>query len=165
MKMTPEQERVWDLIKGARSAVLVTAAPDGGLQSRPMGCLQRQFDGVLWFMTFGDSAKVAEIATNDRVLVSYADHRKHEYVSVGGRARLINDRERAKELWTEGLRPWFPEGPDAPEITLIAVKVDAATYWTNAASVVTYGWAYIRARLSGRRAKSEEIVEIKKIPF
>ncbi len=160
-----ERDKVWDLIKDAHSAVLVTVGPDGVLQSRPMGCLQKAFDGVLWFLTFRHSEKIAEIATDEHVLVSYADPAKYEYVSVTGRARTVDDPAKIKELWTEGLRVWFPDGPDNPELTLIVVEVDEATYWTNAASLATYAWKYVRAAVTGEGAKGEEIVDTNKVRF
>jgi general stress protein 26 len=165
MSEQADQDKVWDLIKGAHSAVLVTTGEDGALQARPMGCLQKKFEGVLWFLTFRHSPKAADISANDRVLVSYADPARYEYVSVVGRARVLDDRDRIKELWTEGLRVWFPDGPDNPELVVLAVEVDSATYWTNAASTVTYAWEYVRARLTGRPGRAEEIVDTKKVQF
>ena len=160
-----ERDKVWDLIKDAHSAVLVTSASDGSLQSRPMGCLQKEFDGTLWFLTFRHSPKAAEIATNDHVLVSYANPSKYEYVSVTGRGRVDEDRGRIKELWTESLRVWFPDGPDNPELALLAVEVETATYWTKAASLASYAWAYVRARVTGQPGRAEEAAEVKKVQF
>lgn len=160
-----ERAKVWDLIKSAHSAVLVTIGPDGALQSRPMGCLQKEFDGTLWFMTFRHSPKMGELSANDRVLVSYANPAKHEYVSVTGHAHSVEDPRKVKELWTESLRVWFPDGPDNPELTVIAVDVDSATYWINAASLATYAWTYVRSRLTGKRPRCEDIVDTKKVRF
>ena len=51
---------------------IFTMEPDGSLDARPMGCLQRVFDGTLWFITFRHSEKQREIAHDDQVLISYA---------------------------------------------------------------------------------------------
>jgi general stress protein 26 len=160
-----DRDKVWNLIKDAHSAMLATVAGDGALQARPMGCLQKEFDGTLWFLTFRHSPKAAEIAANDHVLVSYADPAKHDYVSVTGRARILEDRGKIKELWNEGLRVWFPDGPGNPELVLLAVEVDAATYWTRAASFATYAWTYVRARLTGEPARAEDVADVKTVQF
>ena len=160
-----ERDKVWRLIKDARAAVLVTIGRDGALQSRPMGCLQTTFDGVLWFLTFRDSAKMNEIAANERVLVSYADSKQFEYVSIVGRARQLDDRAKIREPWNEGIRVWFPRGADDPDLALIAIDVDTATYWTNGASIAAYAWQYVRARLTGISARAEDIVDTKKVEF
>jgi general stress protein 26 len=42
------------------------------------------------------------------------------------RRRVVEDTQKLKELWTEGLRVWFPKGPDDPEIAILAVDVQEA---------------------------------------
>src|SRR5205085_12341216 len=86
-------QNIWDLIKDAHSALLVTVGPDGRLDSRPMGCVQTDFEGTIWFLTFADSSKVNEILKDNHVLVSYANAAKYEYVSLSGTARLVTDPE------------------------------------------------------------------------
>src|SRR4051794_12267576 len=85
---TEDRKKIWDLIKEAHTALLVTIGQDGRLDSRPMGCLQTDFDETLWFVTFRHSPKVREIGRDDRVLVSYAKPSEYEYVSLSGRAKL-----------------------------------------------------------------------------
>jgi general stress protein 26 len=41
-----DHAKVWDLIKDAHTAMLITVEEDGALQARPMGCLQKEFDGT-----------------------------------------------------------------------------------------------------------------------
>jgi general stress protein 26 len=112
-----DHTKIWDLIRQAHSALLVTGGQDGRLDSRPMGCLQTEFDDTLWLRTFRDSSKVREISHDDRVLVSYAKPADYTYVSLSGRAQL---------------------GPSDPELAILAVRVEEATSWTNAASTATY---------------------------
>ena len=56
-----DHAKVWDLIKDAHTAMLMTVEEDGTLQARPMGCLQKQFDGTLFFLTFRHSLKLRQI--------------------------------------------------------------------------------------------------------
>jgi general stress protein 26 len=160
-----DREKVWSLIKNARTAQLVSVREDGSLDARPMGCLQREFDLTLWFLTFRRSPKVGEIARHGQVLVSYADPGKGEYVSVSGRGRIVDDRQKVKELWNEGLRVWFPSGPDDPDIAMVAVEAEAARYWTNAASVVTYAWSYLKSRTTGQPASADDVAEVGSVRF
>ena len=45
-------EKVRDLIKGIKIAMLTTVNPtDGSLHSRPMATQEAEFDGDLWFFT------------------------------------------------------------------------------------------------------------------
>lgn len=130
-----------------------------------MGCLQREFDGTLWFLTFRHSGKMKELSKDDRVLISYAKSSDYEYVSIYGRARLVEDRKKIKELWNEGLRVWFPKGPDDPELALITVDVETAKYWTDAASVFTYALAYVKARTTGESPDAGDIASTGVVRF
>src|SRR5215469_8913833 len=87
-------DKIWSLIKEARSALLVTVTKDGSLDSRPMGCVQRAFDGKLWFLAFASSPKITEIEHNSHVLVAYSRPSEFEYVSLSGRARIIEDKRK-----------------------------------------------------------------------
>jgi general stress protein 26 len=129
------------------------------------GCLQRKFDDSLWFLTFRHSAKAQELVADDRVLVSYANPAEYEYVSISGRGRIVDDRAKVHDLWFEGLRVWFPNGPDDPELALLSIDVEVARYWTNAASVATYAWLYVKARVAGKPATADEVVETKSVRF
>ena len=160
-----DRSKIWDLIRHAHSALLVTVGQDGQLDSRPMGCLQTEFDDTLWFLTFRHSLKVQEIGRDDRVLVSYAKPSDYEYVSLSGRAKLVEDRQKLRELWFEGLRVWFPNGAGDPELALLAVEVDEARYWTDAASVVTYAWAYVKAALTRKSPSPDEVGNTKSVRF
>src|SRR3954468_20096484 len=113
MRSSPEhdyRQKVWELIRDAHSALLVTIGQDGRLDSRPMGCLQTEFDNSLWFLTFRHSLKAQELAADDHVLVSYANPAKYEYVSISGRGKILDDKARVNDLWFEGLKVWFPNG-------------------------------------------------------
>lgn len=154
---------IWDLIKGEHAAVLVTVAKDGSIDSRPMGCLQQEFDGTLWFMTFKNSPKLLQIEQNRQVLVSYAHASKYEFVALSGVARIVDDAGEVKALWNEGLRVWFPDGPDSDDIALVAVDVETAKVWTKPASMLSYAFYYLRARLTGKTPAPGEVADIKTV--
>ncbi len=160
-----DQAKVWELIKDAHTALLITVDEDGALQARPMGCLQKQFDGTLWFLTFRQSLKLRQIRDDDRVLVAYVKPEKYEYVAISGRAKIVEDKEKLKQLWFEGLRVWFPSGSDDPELALLAVEVEKADYWADPASIVTYAFAYVKARITGQSPSPDKIAESKSVCF
>ena len=126
MRRTVDTQKIWDLIRNEHTAVLVTVSTDGSLDSRPMGCVQKEFDGTLWFLTFKDSPKVLAIAENQHALVSYARPSDYEFISISGRARIVDDRDQVQALWSEGFRVWFPNGPESPNIALLALDVEVA---------------------------------------
>jgi general stress protein 26 len=159
-----DQAKVWDLIKDAHTALLMTVE-DGALQARPMGCLQQEFDGTLFFLTFRHSTKLRQIGDDDRVLVAYVKPDRYEYVAISGRAKVVDDRQKLKKLWKEGFRVWFPKGPDDPELAVLAIEVEKADYWANPASVITYALAYVKARLTGQSPAPGDIADSKSVRF
>jgi general stress protein 26 len=107
----------------------------------------------------------AACKVNSMVLLTYAKPSEFEYVSIAGRAQVVEDRQKVKQLWNEGLRVWFPKGPEDPEIALIAVEVERAKYWTDVASTAAYAWAYVRSRVTGKSPAPDDIAEMKDVRF
>jgi general stress protein 26 len=122
-----------ELIGEIRIAMLTTTTEDGSLRSRPMTTQRAKFDGKLWFFTNRESPKAEEVRCHPRVSLSYTGSDGNSYVWVSGRADLISDQKKAKELWDERYELWFPQGPSDPSLILIQVTVEQAEYW-NASS-------------------------------
>lgn len=141
-----------DLIEDIRIAMLTTIDADGAPWSRPMGTQDVAFDGTLWFFTRADSEKVEHIERNAKVGVAYANPDDQDYVTMAGTARVLNDRGKIRDLWSEPLKAWFPDGVDDPELRLIQVDVDRAEYWDSPASAVVYALGYAKAVLTGQPA-------------
>ena len=144
-----DRQKVWDLIKDIKVAMLVTQNATHELSARPMAAAQTEFSGVLWFMTRDDTPKLDEIASDRKVLLAYSHPSKQDYVSVAGKARIVRDRAKIQELWSEPMRTWFPKGADDPNIALIEVDVDSAEFWDAPSSLVVYAYGYAKARLTG----------------
>ncbi|MDB5648876.1 MAG: ral stress protein 26 [Hyphomicrobiales bacterium] len=151
-----DQAKVWDLVKDMKIAMLATVESDGSLHSRPMASVQKDFGGTLWFMTREHSIKIDEIEKNPKVLLAYAHAPAQHYVSITGTARVVRDKAKIKELWSEADRVWFPKGPDDPEIALLAVEVTEAEYWDAPSSAMIIAYGYAKARLSGEAPKMGE---------
>ena len=90
----------------------------------------------MWFFTGKSSGKVAEIQHDQHVNLSYADPGDNRYVSISGRAEVVDDKAKEKELWNPFIKAWFPKGLEDPELTLLKVKVEAAEYWDAPASTM-----------------------------
>ena len=124
-----EVEKVRELVKDERIAMLTTVAADGSLVSRPMGVQAVDFDGDLWFFAAEDSHKVAEIAHDSAANAAFSG--KSSWVSLSGRASVVRDRAKIRELWNAVADAWFPDGPDTPDVVLIRLHADTAEYWDS----------------------------------
>jgi len=149
MTLEPDLAKLWDLIRSIEVAMMVTE--DGEyLRARPMVGSQSTFDGTLWFFTRVGAHKVAEVAIDQWVNLSYSHPGKQDYVSVSGVASLVQDRSLIDAHWSESLRVWFPKGKDDPEIAMLKVAVQRAEYWDAPSSTMLHAYGYVKAALTGK---------------
>lgn len=153
------REKVWDLIRDIKVALMVTRGENDKLHARPMvavledGITGENWQGVLWFMARIDSPKIEEIARDSNVLLSYSEPKDQNYVALSGTAEVLKDTNKVKELWSEHLRTWFPHGPEESDLVLIRVTTESAEYWDTSSSAFIYAYGYVKARLTGESPK------------
>ena len=145
-----QHEKLWSLIKDSRVAMLTTSH-DGRLYSRPMVASQKRFDGTLWFFTRKSSSKVEEVSVHHEVNVAYSSSESMSFVSLAGRAILIDDPVAIDEHWNEWVKAWFPEGKEDRDLALLRVEIDTAEYWDAPSSKVAVAYDYIKARVTGSK--------------
>jgi general stress protein 26 len=146
-------ETLRELIKDIDTAMLTTATEEG-LVSRPMKTQQVEFDGDLWFFTKKETDKYEEILHNQDVNVAYVGK---SYVSVRGRAEIVEDLGKKKELWSKIYEAIMQTTYDDPNVILIKVKVEAAEYWEE--GNFTKKMAFYYKRMTGQSSKSTDINE------
>jgi general stress protein 26 len=149
--MQTEFEKLGELIKDIRIAMVTTVETDGTLHTRPLAALRYENDGQLWFYTAVDSAKVNEVTHDVRASVAFADIDQEAYVAASGTADIVNDRQRIRDLWTTFAAPWFPLGPEDPNLALLRVHVERAEYWTSPGKAA-YLFGVAKAAMTGKRA-------------
>lgn len=142
-------EKLYELIQDIKIAMMTTIEPDGTLHSRPMYNHQADKSGDLWFFSRARSGKVSELSKDSQVNLGYSNPSSQDYVSVSGTAEIVTDKAKVKELWSEGLRTWFPKGPDDPNIALIRVHPSGGEYWDGPSQTVMQLYGYVKARLTG----------------
>lgn len=111
------------------NAMLVSIDAQGCPHARPMRIAERDHDrrDDLWFVSALDSGKIAELQRDPNVAVIMADGSR--FLSISGRAEVIEDRVKIHEMWREAWRVWFPKGPNSDDIALIQVRPMVAEYW------------------------------------
>jgi general stress protein 26 len=127
-----EQERrehLRKIINSAQSGMMVTHSLMG-MHGRPMANaeISEQFSSI-WFATQRRSAKVEELSHDNRVFLGYHGGGT-EWASIYGRARIVDDRDKIRELWSPYWKNWF-SGPEDPELVLIEVWPESGEYWDS----------------------------------
>ena len=154
--MIERQQELWERIESVRTAMLTTTEPDGTLRSRPMWTQGDEFDGSPWFFTSDEAPKVDELERNPQVCLSYGAPDTDLYLSVSGRAELVRDEAKAKELWNTFAQAWFPGGVDDPHLALLRVDVEQAQYWEDKKPKVLQFAEIVLGAVTGRPPKSGE---------
>lgn len=141
------------MIKDIKFTMLTTVNEDGSMSSRPMATQKiddETFDGRLWFFTKKDTHKVHSIKHDQHVNLAYAHPEKQSYISVAGRARVVENKEKMRELWNPLLKAWFPEGLEDPQISLISVNIDSAEIWDAPPSKIVQMVGMMKSIVTGK---------------
>lgn len=148
-----EMETLRELIKDVDTAMLTTVSEEG-LVSRPMKTQEVEFDGDLWFFTKKETDKYEEILHDKDVNVAYAGK---SYVSVRGRAEIVEDIGKKKELWSKMYEKIMQTSYDDPSVVLIKVKAEAAEYWESGS--FTKKVVFMLKRITGQDAEEAGVNE------
>lgn len=154
--METKYNKLLNLVEDQRMVMLTTQQNDGNLKSRPMGISEINEDGTIWFFSNENSCKANEIEEHPLVNLSISDTKKQIYVTISGKATIIHDEAKMKELMTPMVKAWFPKGLDDSSISLIKVEVDKAAYWTNEENKLTQLFELGKAWMTGEQAEMGE---------
>ncbi len=142
-----------DFCKNFDQAMLVTKSVRG-LIARPMIIAEIDSHGDFWFSTDVDSGKVDEIHNNPEVCITMTNTTGN--ATVRGRATVVKDALKIKDLWSETWRVWFPDGPTDPRLVLIKVDTSEGEFWATGG---IQGWKYLfamaKSYVRGERPKED----------
>lgn len=161
------RERLWELIKDIRFAMFTArhahdpndghddGQSGGHLHSRPMTTQNKAVDrdNSLWFFMSRSSEPASDIATNPEVNISYADVGADSYVSVSGRAAVVDDLRKKQQLWSKMSEAWFPGGAADPDLALVQVRISHAAYWDVKESKLVQLYKMAQAAVTGKPPK------------
>ncbi len=122
----PERIKLGELIEDMNVAMLTTISENGDLESRPMAPQEMDSEGAIWFLTDSRSQKTKSI---DHVNLTFSQASDGKYVSLSGYAEISSDRQQVHRLWSVFAKPWFPDGPDSPNVILLKFIPTGAEYW------------------------------------
>ncbi|MES2639303.1 MAG: pyridoxamine 5'-phosphate oxidase family protein [Myxococcota bacterium] len=156
--MQSPRERFQDIIEKFDMAMLVTTALDGSLHGRPMSIAQIEESGRVWLVTGRHSGKIDEVTSNPEVAITFQNGQR--FAALAGRARVVTDAAKVKELWSEPWRVWFPDGPEDTNLVLLDIETSAGEYWDNTGvSGLRYIVDAAKAYFSGTTPAKEQLEE------
>lgn len=151
---SPEIVKLGELIKDIPTAMITTVSTENKLHSSPLMAQEVKFDGNLWFLISKQSLKIPDIQRDSHVNVSYASP-YGKYVSVTGKAELVQDSQKVSEIWCKHYESWFPMGPSDSNIQLLKIQVEKAEYWEPHSSMTSRFLDFVKIPRKGRYEKGE----------
>jgi general stress protein 26 len=157
---TDDTRKVAELIGGERFGFLTTTTPSGTLTSRPMTLQEVEFDGDLWFFAERGADWLSHIGASPQVNVGIGSG--GTWVSLTGRAAVVDDVAKKKELWNGGVEAWLPQGPEDPSVVLVKVDGETAEYWDSPGGRLATAFSFVKAKATGQRidAGENEVVDL-----
>lgn len=95
----------------------------------PMSTQKVEDDGTIWFFSTKKSDRNGYVKKDPRVQLLLTNNDDMDYLSIYGKAEVLEDVEKARELWSPHVKAWFPEGPTDPNLSLIRFKPSEGFYW------------------------------------
>jgi len=145
-----DRQRVFTLGREIGIGFLTTHGDSDRLYARPVAVASTFLDGKFWVMTKDGMPKLDELAARSQVLLAFSDLKKQRYVSLSGTAEILTDPAKARLLWDETQRLWFPEGPQEADLRLIAITPQSAALWDRPASRLPYVFHYLKTLFTRR---------------
>jgi general stress protein 26 len=156
---TGDADRVWTLLKEIPVAMVVTHNGRGqDMRARPMAAHPAQEESAIYFLTDVDSPKASEVEGSHTICLALADNKRQKYVSITGRADIIDDKNRVKQIWSIYDKAFWSDAND-PRIRILRVTPESAQFWEGAGAVVS-AFRLIAASVSGERTnlgKNEKV--------
>ena len=110
-----------EVAQKARYATFVTIGEDGQPQARIVDALGPDEEFTVWVGTNPVTRKVAEIAKDPRVTVSFFDPAGPAYVTLVGTARLVTDPAVKAKHWKSEWAPFYKHEHRGADFALLAV--------------------------------------------
>ena len=149
MPDTELQERIWTAL-GAHPVYMVSLITDDGLKTRPMsGHLDREHHRLL-FITHRHTGIIGEALRSPSVSIAISHEDRNFYAAISCSASEVPRREILRDIWTPMASAWFPEGPDDPDATLLALTPISAEIWEGPSSSVLVAFKLATAKILGR---------------
>lgn len=117
------------IIDSARCRVLVSVDEEGKPHVREMDPFAPEEGMVIWFGTSPNTRKVKQIQNNPNVAVYYYDTKTMSYVSINGKAELVNSPGEKTKHWKEYWKSYYPDrDKDMILIKVIPERLELVSY-------------------------------------
>ncbi|MEO6512503.1 MAG: pyridoxamine 5'-phosphate oxidase family protein [Nocardioides sp.] len=147
------RRRAVEIAQDARFCMVTSTATGGALHARPMTPQQVSDDLEAWFFISRSSEHAADVMAQPRVNLSFEG--SSDWLSVAGRATVVDDRRLVEEMWNPVVEAWFPDGPADEDVVLLRVDADSAEYWKAPGGRAASLLSFVKAKVTGEPMEGE----------
>ncbi len=141
-----------ETIDAVPSCVAITVDPNGDANARVVNSSKLTDQWTVRFMTDRRTRKINEIERTGRMTLLYQNNASGAYVTLVGRATIIDDVAIKTAIWQPHSFKWHPGGPTDSNVVLVEFATDRIEMWHTPSGVVpdpTKGlWACVLTRES-----------------
>lgn len=106
-------------MEAARYAALVTLDAGGRPQARAMDPFAPESDLTVWMGTNRTTRKVEQLRRDPRATLYYFDPEGLGYVTLLGKAEIVDDLEERRARWRPEWADYYPGGPEGETYLLL----------------------------------------------
>jgi general stress protein 26 len=119
------------IVDNVAMPLAITVGPEGEANARVVQTSKLSDDWSVRFMTDRRSRKAQETEQTGRMTLAYQCAAENSYVTLVGRARIVDDVEVKKAVWNPASYKWHPGGPTDPNVVLIDFIADRIELWSS----------------------------------
>jgi general stress protein 26 len=123
-------ELALEIVRSNPYGFVVTAEESGPPSGRLVQHLAVDGQGRVVFSTSPATRKARRIEAAGEVTYLVEDRQRFAYVSLSGRAEIETSLAARREHWDEGLRAFFPAGPDGDDFVLVVLNTQRIEMWS-----------------------------------
>ena len=138
MSKQEQMDKLQAMVKDIKYTMMTTRTHEDHLHSCPMNTTETSIGAKeIWFIGHSPSETVDNIKKNPEVNLAYVSQDDKNYLSITGRAELVEDKEKLDELWSVLYNAYFEKGIEDPKVQLIKVVPHGAEYWANGNAITS----------------------------
>ena len=138
MSKQEQMDKLQAMVNDIKYTMMTTRTHEDHLHSCPMNTTETSIGAKeIWFIGHSPSETVDNIKNNPEVNLAYVSQDDKNYLSITGRAELVEDKEKLDELWSMTYNAYFEQGKEDPKVQLIKVVPHGAEYWANGNAIAS----------------------------
>ena len=147
------REKLWELIKDVRFAMISHQTETHEIHAQPMTMLnsERMDEDQNVYFILKDTNDIVQAVEAGRNQLGLAFSKPSDdiYVSISAHGEISTDRALIDKLWNPWAESWF-DGKDDPSVRVLVAKAVSAEYWNVTDNKVTHLLKVLKGNITGK---------------